>query len=313
MVKKLIATAALALATTCMAAPQASAADNGIQAFRDAYMPAMSQEHHYRADFMFNGPTFHSNANTYWTLKPNGQAEMNGKFVWDYTDLNTKKTSKYEIPIYGSSDGASFDIYGKSATRWESETVFAGLTGLLNALQTGDQNIKEKIAAAVKRVKVSDVGTDNCRMDIKFDGKALAALEKEIVTGRLASMPDGEKAAATANMGYVATSLEEEDLNVIWTVNKKTGETVTLAADLTNFMRGYAKAILEDSYKGKITLTPKDTESLASIGYYYNLQCYINSDKKANMEIAVPADLKKDVRTNNLFEYIRDEVVSVVK
>ena len=112
---------------------------------------------------------------------------------------------------------------------------------------------------------------------------------------------------------YLNAALAASDLKITWTVDKKTGETDMVAADLTDVMRNYAKAMLQDSYDGKISLAQEEVDMLASIGYYYNLQLYLVRNKEYAKQTVIPAIIKNRAQEGNLFGDINSEVVSALK
>ena len=111
---------------------------------------------------------------------------------------------------------------------------------------------------------------------------------------------------------YINAALADTNPQITWTVEKKTGKTVIVAANLTDIMRSYAKAVLQDSYQGNISLPPQETEFLAALGYYYELQLYLTSSD-AKTDVNIPANVKQNAKASNLFNDIEAEVISVVQ
>ena len=165
----------------------------------------------------------------------------------------------------------------------------------------------------MKDVKLEDVGKGQQRMQVTFDGKELSAVEDKAVRESIATMSEADSRDAMATVVYLNAALAASDLKITWTVDKKTGETDMVAADLTDVMRNYAKAMLQDSYDGKISLAQEEVDMLASIGYYYNLQLYLVRNKESAKQAVIPASVKNRAQEGNLFGDINSEVVSALK
>ena len=197
--------------------------------------------------------------------------------------------------------------------QWQRENILVGFTWLLDAVSSEDKDTKMKYAATVKDVKFEDVGNGQQRMQLTFDGKALSAIEDKVVRERIAAMSEADSKDAMAAVGYLNAALAESDLKITWTTDQKNGETAMVTADFTDVMRNYAKAMLQDSYNGNISLTKEEIDMLASIGYYYNLQLYLVRNDASAKQSAVPASVKNRAQEGNLFADINSEVVSALK
>ena len=311
---KLFRMFAVLLAVVCMTfGGKALAAEDGMQVFQDAYLPAMDKAQNYHLELIFHGPTFQSNLVASGQIGMGGSGVVDGTLSWAYTNTDTNQTKQNEIPIYAERSGNSIVLYGQRNGSWQRENVLEGLAWILDAVSANDRATRMQYAAAVKDVTATDVGNGRQSMRILLDGKALAEMENKAVRERIDSMGDAEKKDATEFLRYINAALAENDIECTWTIDKETGKTVTVAADLTGIMRGYTKAVLEDSYQGQITLTPEETEFLASIGYYYDLQFYLTNMGEAASQVVIPAAVKRDAKDSNLFNDIKAEVISVVK
>ncbi|MBQ7478031.1 MAG: hypothetical protein IJT01_03910 [Selenomonadaceae bacterium] len=305
---------AVLLAVVCMTfGGKALAAEDGMKVFQDAYLPAMNQAQNYHLELIFHGPTFQSNLVASSQIGMDGSGVADGTLSWAYTNMDTKQTQQNDIPIYAERSGNSIVLYGQRNGSWQRENVLEGLAWILDAVSANDRATRLQYAAAVKTVTASDVGNGRQSMRIILDGRALAEMENKAVRERIDSMGDAEKKDATEFLHYINAALAENDIECTWTIDKKTGKTVTVATDLTGIMRGYAKAVLEDSYQGQIALTPEETEFLASIGYYYDLQFYLTNMGESAGQVVIPAAVKRDAKDSNLFNDIEAEVISVVK
>ena len=303
---------AVLFAVLCITAGgKALAAEDGLQDFRDAYFPSMKDSRPFRLDLMFNGPTFQANTLLTGRAWPDGASVAQGSLSWGYTDMDTLTTKQVNIPLYAERSGGVISLYGNRDGAWQHDNVLAGITWFLDVLATDDRAIKNRYAETVKSVTSTKEGANLLRMDILIDGAKLAAID--VSSDRLQALPPQEKAEAEYFIRYFNAAAAANDLKVIWTVNKDTGETVTVAMDLTEIMRGYAKAVLEDSYQGIITLTPEETAFLASIGYYCNLHAYLSSTKDSSaIPTAIPADVKRGAAEHEFLKDATQEIISIV-
>ena len=305
---------AMLMGFICLAASsRALAAEADMQAFRDVYLQNMSEAKGYHLELMFNGPTLQSNVIADGQLWNNGAAVAEGRMSWDYTDLAAGQTKRTEMPFYAERSGNVVVLYGNRGGQWQRENILEGFTWILNAVCSDDRETKMKYAATVKDVKLEDVGKGQQRMQVTFDGKELSAVEDKAVRESIAAMSEADSRDAMATVVYLNAALAASDLKITWTVDKKTGETDMVAADLTDVMRNYAKAMLQDSYDGKISLAQEEVDMLASIGYYYNLQLYLVRNKESAKQAVIPASVKNRAQEGNLFGDINSEVVSALK
>ena len=310
---KLLRMFAVLLAVLCLVVSgKAFAAENGVQAFRETFFAAMDNAKGYHLELMFHGPTFQSNVLADSCLGTDGSCALKGNMRWSYTDTASGESKHSEMPFYAERNGNALALYGNRQGVWQRENVLAGVTWILDAVSSGDKATKAKYAAAVSNVKITDVGNGQERMQITFDGKALSGVQDKAVRDRIASMSAEDQKEATEYLRYINAALADTNPQVTWTVDKNKGKTVIVAANLTDILRSYAKAVLQDSYQGNISLTPQETEFLAALGYYYELQLYLtSSDAKANINI--PANVKQNAKASNLFSDIKQEVISVVQ
>lgn len=303
---------AVLFAVICMTAGgKALAAEDGMQVFRDAYFPGMKSAKPFHLEMMLTGPIFQGVSTMDGQIWQNGSYAMKGNLSWSYTDMATQQTTQNDIPVYAERAGDLVALYGNRNGAWQRDHFFGGVVWFMDVVSTENQNIKEQYAGAVKSVKASDAGNNRQKMDIVLDGKKLAAMQ--VSSDRIAALPQAEQADAQAFVNYINAALMQNDLEVIWTIDKTTGETVTVAANLTEIMRSYAKAVLEDSFQSKITLTPEESEFLTSIGYYYNLQFYLSITKDSKGFSSIPGDVKNGAVDHEFLKDVEQEMVSVIK
>ena len=291
----------------------AFAAETDMQDFRNAYLQGMSNATGYHLELMFQGPTFHSNTIADGLVRKDGSAVMAGNLNWAYTNMDNGQTQQKDMPFYAERSGNAVTLYGQREGVWQRENILGNLSWILDAAASEDRDTKMQYAAAVTDVKTTEIGNGQQRMQITFDGKALSAVQDKAVRNRIASMSEADGKAAMASVNYLNAALAENNPQCVWTIDKATGKTVMLTADLTEIMRSYAKAVLQDSYQGIITLTEEDTQFLASLGYYYNLQVYLTQDDKAANRAVIPAAVKNSAREANIFADIKSEIISAVK
>ena len=310
---KLFRMFAVLLSVLCMTVSgKAFAAESDMQVFRDAFSAAMDNAKGYHLELMFHGPTFQSNVLADGRLGMDGSCTIGGNMSWSYTDTASGVSKDSEMPFYAERNGNVLTLYGNRQGVWQCDNVLAGVTWLLDAVSSGDKDTKAKYAAAVSDVKVTDIRNGKERMQITFDGKALSDVQDKAVRDRIASMSDSDRKSAMEYLRYINAALANTNPQVTWTVDKKTGDTAVVAANLTDILRSYAKAMLQDSYQGNISLTPQETEFLVALGYYYELQLYLTSSD-AQKNVNIPANVKRDAKASNLFNGIEQEVIAVVQ
>jgi len=292
---------------------RAFAAEADMQAFRAAYLQGMTFGKGYHLELMFHGPTFQSNVIADGYLQGNGAAVATGRLTWGYTDLTAGQTQQHEMPFYAERSGDAVTFYGQRNAVWEKESILGSLSWILDAVSSEDSNTKQSYAAAVKDVQVSETKNGQQRINITFDGQALSAVKDKAVRDRIANMSDADRQEALVSLDYLNRALAANNLQCTWTIDKATGETAMLTADLTEVMRSYAKAVLDDSYQGKISLSQEETDFLASIGYYYNLQLYLTRKDTPAQQVVIPAGVKSGAQDNDIFADIEREVISVAK
>ena len=305
---------AVMAAILCMSVSgKAFAADTDIQTFRNAYLQDIKDATGYHLELMFHGPTFQSNTITDGLLGNDGSAVMAGNFSWSYTDTDNGQTNHQEMPFYAERSGNAATLYGQRRGVWQKENILGSLSWILDAVSSEDRDTKMQYAATVTDVETTEIGNGQQRMQITFDGKALSSVQDKAVRNRIAAMNETDSKAAMASVRYLNAALAENNPRCVWTINKNTGKTVMLTADLTEIMRSYAKAVLQDSYQGNITLTEEETQFLASLGYYYNLQVYMSQDDKSFDRAVIPAAVKNNAKESNIFADIESEIISAVK
>jgi len=292
---------------------RALAAETDMQDFRNVYLPGLNEANGYHFELMFHGPTFQSNTIADGLLGKDGSAVVAGKLSWSYTDLDSGQTKQQEMPFYAERSNDVATLYAKHEGVWQRESILGSLAWILDGIASEDKDTKLQYAATVTDVKMTDIGNGQQRMQITLDGKALSAVRDKAIRDRIASMDEAGGKAALASVGYLNAALAENNPQCVWTIDKNTGKTIMLTADLTGIMRSYAKAMLQDSYQGNITLTEEETQFLASLGYYYNLQLYLKRDDKSGKRAIIPAAVKRNAQESNIFADIEREIVSAVK
>ncbi len=292
---------------------RAMAAQADVQAFQNAYLQSVADAKGYHLELTFQGPTFQSNVIADGQLWKNGSAVAEGKLNWGYTDLATGQSQQNEMPFYAERTGYVVTLYGQRKGAWLRENILGGFSWLLDAVTSEDRDTKTAYAATVTDVKTEDLGNGQQRMEITFDGKALADVKDKAIRDRIATMGETDQQNALASVRYLNEALAQSNLKCAWTIDKSTGRTVVVTSDLTEVMRNYAKAVLQDSYQSKISLTQEETDFLAAIGYYYNLQAYLVRKDDSAKQVVIPAAVKNGASESNIFADVKNEITSAAK
>lgn len=305
---------ALLLSVFCLTVGgRAMAAQADMQAFQNAYLQGTTDAKGYHLELTFQGPTFQSNVIADGQLWKDGSAVAEGKLDWSYTDLAAGQTQQSEMPFYAERTGYVVTLYGQRNGAWLRENILEGFSWLLDAVGSEDRDTKSQYAATVTDVQIEDLGNGQQRMQITFDGKALSAVKDKAIRDRIATMGEADRQDALASVRYLNAALAQSNPKCTWTIDKNTGRTVIVTADLTEVMRNYAKAVLQDSYQSKISLTQEETDFLASIGYYYNLQAYLVRKDASAKQVVIPAAVKNSASESNIFADMQKEITSAVK
>lgn len=284
-----------------------------VQVFREAYLQGMGDARGYHLELMFNGPSFQSNTIADGQLWKNGAAVADGKISWDYTDLPSGQTRHVELPFYAERSGGVVVMYGQRDGLWQKEDILEGFSWLFDAISSEDVATRQAYAATVTDVQSEEAGSGQQRLLITFDGKALSEVKDVTARERLSALSEADRNDALSTIRYLNAALAENNPRCTWMFDGETGETVMVTADLTQIMRSYAKAVLRDSYEGRISLSREETELLASIGYYYNLQFYLHRKKTSAKHILIPPAVRNGAPEGELLAGVNEEIISALK
>lgn len=289
----------------------AAAADDGMWAFREAYLAAPQDNRAFLQGLNFLGPAFHADVDGSGQIMRDGSLRMEGKIDWVYTDLKANTTQHDVIPFYIEQANGEMNFYSNRGGTWSKLPLPGIPIGLANALKTSDVNILTENMSAVKQVELQKDTANQRMMRIVLDGNRLAELIRKDSSDNVASLNADEQKSQREFLHRLEKALTTTDVVVNWTVDKSTWQTVTASINLTDLMRAYAKGVLQEAADGSIVLDDRERAFMDALGYYSELQSYTTYLKPDDAKtISLPADAKNAAVNENVFQDLRTEAAS---
>ncbi|MBR2775306.1 MAG: hypothetical protein IKD73_10005 [Selenomonadaceae bacterium] len=288
--------------------------DEGMAAFREAYMGQMTSTRMIDQDLTLIAPNFHLDIDSKGQVTSDGVMRMSGTLAWTYTNLQKNYSTNSSIPFYIEQAGNEMTLYVQRRGKW-SKMILPGLpAGIATIWKSSEVNMLRQNLDAVKAVKLLKDTPDMRIMNVTLDGNKIAALLEKNSQGSFASLSGNDLAEQKEILNRWLAAIRANDLTFAWTVNKPSWTTVTAAFDLTDIMHAYARYVLDESAAGKVVLTDEERDLLDAMGYYAELKAYTTyvSPKKDSL-INLPADLSKAPENDNSLDDIFAEMTTVVK
>ena len=254
------------------------AAQDGMIAFKEAYLSAPVDNRIFNENIDFFGPNFHGEVVGDGFIFRDASMYINGKIDWQYTN-SSNETVDENIPFYIEQSNKDMIMYLQRNNRWSKLKLPAVPIEIANALKTTDVNILSQNMEAVKDVEVLDDTEEKRIMNITLDGPKLAELIKKYNENSIGSMTNDEKNF----LGHLFDALQTTNVQCNWSVDKKTWQSISLTVNFTDLMRAYAKDVLDDAAKGEIVLNADDRSYYEALGYFSELHTkasYYKSDAK---------------------------------
>lgn len=296
----------------CAGNAYASAEEDGMWAFREAYLATSNDTRTLEETLQFFGPAFHADVNGMAQVLRDGSLRMEGTINWTFTDLAVNETTQVNIPYYLEQDNDVMVLYAKRDGKWISHTLPGIPVGFANAIKTNDVNELKENMATIKKVELLKDSPVQRSMRITVDGPQAAELIRMHSAEDMANLTDEEKASQTQFIHRLTTALQTTDLVIEWTVDKTTWQTITTGINFTDLMRAYARGVLQEAANGTVVLSDDERVLFDALGYYSELHTY-TSYIKGGSAITIPGTVKNTASEGDIFQDMKAEAASSVK
>ncbi|MBQ3442407.1 MAG: hypothetical protein IJG33_04090 [Selenomonadaceae bacterium] len=288
--------------------------DEGMAAFREAYMGQLTSTRMIDQDLSLVAPNFHLDMDSKGQVTADNVMRMSGTLSWTYTNLQKNYSTNSSIPFYIEQAGNDMTLYVQRRGKW-SKMLLPGLpAGIVTIWKASEIDVLRQNLDAVKVVKVLKDTPDMRIMNVTLDGNKIAALLEKNSQGSFASLSGDALTEQKEQLNRWLEAIRANDITFAWTVNKPSWTTVTAAFDLTNIMHAYARYVLDESAAGRIVLNDEERDLLDAMGYYAELKSYTTYiSPKKDMMINLPANLKNAPENDNSLDDIFAEMTTVVK
>lgn len=284
----------------------AAPGDDGMTEFRQSYLASAPDNRAFRQFISFFGGTvFQADVNSDGIVLNDGSMRIGGTLNWSYTSPQTKQTKNLSIPFYVTQNGGGdMNLFVQRNRQWSKMALPGFPSAIANALKSTDPAVMQQNMQAVKEVEVFKDDASQRILRIVVDGKYAAGL--------LDKYSDANADGANANRN-LKKAFQENDALITWTVNKKTGKTVTMLIELTDIMRSFARGMLADSAAGTVKLSQEEMSLLDAIGYYSEFHYSLTYQDNSDSSIDAPSNVTSAPENDSVLDDLADEIVNVVK
>ena len=282
---------------------------DGIWAFREAYISQADNTRAFEQDLTLIATNFHLDIDSKAQVLQDGSMRMGGQFNWTYTNLKNNFSINTTIPFYIEQINNEMTLYVKRKGKW-SKMLLPGLpSGIAILWKSTDPKIQNQVMDAVKKIEILNDTPDLRTMNVTLDGMKLANILNENSAATFANL-EGAALAEQKEIFYRwLSAFRKTDITFTWTVNKPSWTTATAMFDLTSIMRAYAIHVLNESAAGRVVLTDEERDLLDAIGYYSELRSYTTRIKA---EVNLPDELADVPENDYSLDDIFAEMTSVV-
>ena len=295
-------------------ADAASMTNDGMWAFREAYISQAPDTRIFEQDLTLISTNFHLDINSKAQVLKDGSFRMGGNFNWTYTNLKKNYSTNNTIPFYIEQLGNEMTLYVQRRGKW-SKMLLPGLpAGIALIWKSTDPSMLEENLQAVKAVEVLKDTPDLRIMNVTLDGAKLADILAKNGTSSFANLSGDALAEQKEIFERWLAAFRANDITFSWTVNKPDWETVTAAFDLTNIMRAYCIYVLDQAAAGNVVLTDEERDLLDAMGYYSELRSYTSHiDPKNGVTVNTPANLSAAPENDDSLNDIFFDMTTVVE
>ena len=283
---------------------------DGIWAFREAYISQADNTRAFEQDLTLIATNFHLDIDSKAQVLQDGSMRMGGQFNWTYTNLKNNFSINTTIPFYIEQINNEMTLYVKRKGKW-SKMLLPGLpSGIAILWKSTDPKIQNQVMDAVKKIEILNDTPDLRTMNVTLDGMKLANILNENSAATFANL-EGAALAEQKEIFYRwLSAFRKTDITFTWTVNKPSWTTATAMFDLTSIMRAYAIHVLNESAAGRVVLTDEERDLLDAIGYYSELRSYTTRIKA---EVNLPDELADVPENDYSLDDIFAEMTSVIE
>lgn len=283
------------------AAPQ----DDGMWAFREAYVAQKPMTRSFSQDFTLFSPNFHLDMDSKAQVFEDGSMRMNGKLTWTFTNTQKNYSTNNEVPFFIEQLNNDMTLYVQRNGAW-NKMLLPGLpAGIALMWKTTDLNMLQANMETVKAVKVLR-DTDTMRiMEVTLDGSKVADILAKNSNATFANLSGNALAEQKTIFDRWMAAFRSTDITFTWTVQKPGWETSSAVFDLTGIMRAYSRHVLEESAAGRVVLTDDERELLDAIGYYSELKAYTTA---INPQKAAPVLMTDDIKAARANDHALDDI-----
>lgn len=288
--------------------------DEGMAAFREAYMGRFAVTRMIDQDLTLISTNFHLDIDSKGQVTADGVMRMSGTLAWTYTNLQKNYSTNSTIPFYIEQAGNEMTLYVQRRGKW-SKMILPGLpAGIATLWKSSEINMIKDNLDAVKAVQLLKDTPDMRIMNVTLDGNKIADLLEKNSQDSFAGLSGEALTGQKEILNRWLAAIRANDITFAWTVNKPSWTTVTAAFDLTDIMRAYSRYVLDEAAAGRIVLTDEERDLLDAMGYYAELRSYTTYvAPKKDALINLPSNLKNAPENDNALDDIFAEMTTVVK
>ncbi len=152
----------------------AAVQNEGIAAFREAYMEQITGTRMVDQDLTLIGNSFHLDIDSKARITADGTFIMGGELNWTYTNLQKNYSTNNDIPFFISQVGNEMTLYVKRNGTW-SKMLLPGLpSGIAVLWRSNEPAMLEEIMQSVKTVEILNDTPDIRIMNVTLDGNKIA-------------------------------------------------------------------------------------------------------------------------------------------
>ena len=283
----------------------AEPAQDNMAAFREAYQAVKDDYRVFDEELTLFGPAFHVDLDSRGKVEKDGSMLLSGKLELMFTAHETGKINNFEVPFYLDQTPSKLTFYVQLGEKWNKISL-PGADEMSDALATSSAEAEENMAV-VKSVEIVKETDTQRSMNLKLDGKKLAALVARHWQEDMKNLKPEEKATREETLNRLTRAFESVDPEVTWAVDKTKWQTITVGVNLTNLMRAYAKGVLQEAADGKIKLSDGERDIWETLGYYAELHSYTHYPTGDKVKVEIPAKVKKSATELDIMGALQTE------
>ncbi|SHL03440.1 hypothetical protein SAMN05216582_13421 [Selenomonas ruminantium] len=273
-------------------AAAAETTEDGMWAFREAYLAMKQDDRVFKEMISFFGPAFHANLDMQGQMLRDGSLRLAGKLNFEATEEKKSKTTVVEVPFYVEQLPKDLAFYAQWENQWYKLILPGVPPQLANSLKTTDAKELAANMALVKSVKLLQENDKQRQMDIILDGGKVAEQIIKFSKETMQDVKPEEQQKQQEFLTRLSRVMQKMDVPLSWTVDKETWRTVTVNLNLTELMRAYAQEVLQEAADGKTTVGEEERKILESLGYYSELHMYMTYLGVEAARLEVPQTVK---------------------